>query len=90
MGRRLRTVSVAAEVDVDLADIADDDIRAEYQERKLGGSVGLSIEDHQARLLADFIVAGQTDDALALLHKISGGAFNVALVKKLASRSLAA
>lgn len=75
------TKNVEVDIDVDLDDFEDDEIRAEYKKRKLDGA-----DWHEAdvRRLAEHIVAGERDDALDLLGSMTDGAFNPKVVKMLA------
>jgi hypothetical protein len=70
-------------VEVDLSDFEDEDIREEFKSRRLADQ-GVNWPERDTRLLAEMIAAGETDNALDLLHRLANGGFSVALIKRLA------
>lgn len=72
------------EVDVDLDYFSDEDIRQEYTQRKLGQLID-AVDAEEVRRLAEMIAAGDQDEALELLHRISRASFSLAFIRRMAA-----
>lgn len=83
------SVKTEVEVDVELDDFDDDEIRDEFKRRKLGDEAA-DWHEQDVRRLAEHIAAGEKDDALDLLNTMTEGAFNPRVVKMLAALTFVA